>query len=159
MKVYGKVLTWLNRFRWFSWISYTLLVPVDRFLYARTGGKVSLVHVGRAEALPTLMLVTRGARSGKERVTPLVYVPDGDGFAVVGSNFGREQHPAWTANLRAHPDAVVRIHEQEIPVRARELTDEQFAAVWPRLLAVYPSWRQYRTRTDRHWRAFHLARR
>jgi hypothetical protein len=59
--------------------------------------------ISRWYGLPALLLATTGAKSGQRRVQPLVYVRDGRDFAIVGTNFGQTHHPAWTANLLAHP--------------------------------------------------------
>jgi F420H(2)-dependent quinone reductase len=147
----------LGRTRWFSWISANVLTPIDRFAYRRSGGRVSLAHVGGSDAvLPTLLLTTTGRRTGQPRTTPVLYVRDGERLVVVASNFGRERHPAWSGNLLADPDATVQIRRRRERVRARRATDEELAALWPRLLEVYPTWEAYTERTDRDFRAFFL---
>jgi deazaflavin-dependent oxidoreductase (nitroreductase family) len=75
---------------------------------------------------------------------------------VVASNFGREKHPAWSANLLANPEATVQIRTRLQDVRARLATDEEKARLWPRLLEIYPTWDDYTERTDRSFRAFFL---
>jgi F420H(2)-dependent quinone reductase len=103
VRAYGRLLSWLGRFGWFSRLTWTVVVPVDRFLYDRSGGRLSLTHVGarRRGALETLLLTTTGRRSGRQRTTPVLYLRDGERLVVVASNFGREHHPAWSSNLLA----------------------------------------------------------
>src|SRR5262245_46736286 len=91
-----------------------LITHVHRFLYLRTGGVIG--H--RAPGYRFLLLGNRGRRSGREYVTPLLYVGDGD-FVVVGSNAGDPRDPAWWKNLQAHPDTWVQVGRERIPVRAR----------------------------------------
>ena len=70
-------------------------------------------------AQPMLMLITKGARTGQTRDTPLAAVPLEEGrLLVVGSNFAREQHPAWTVNLIANPDAEIMFRGERMSVRA-----------------------------------------
>ena len=158
MRLYRKLLIVLARYRWFSWLSYTFLVPLDRFLYRRSGGRLSVAHFGtrREGALPTLLLTTTGRKTGQPRTTPVLYLEDGGRIVVVASNFGREHHPAWSANLLAKPEATIRIRDREQRVVARRASEEEKRALWPRLLELYPAWEQYTERTDRDFRAFFL---
>ncbi|MFG3149452.1 nitroreductase/quinone reductase family protein [Streptomyces sp. NPDC048243] len=81
------------------------------------------------------------------------------GWILVGSNFGRTGHPAWTANLLAHPDAVISWKGEDIPVTARLLTGEERAAVWRTALAFWPPYATYQARVDREIRLFRIVRR
>ncbi|WLQ35559.1 nitroreductase family deazaflavin-dependent oxidoreductase [Streptomyces castrisilvae] len=84
----------------------------------------------------------------------------GGGWVLVGSNFGRPGHPAWTANLMAHPEeAVVNWNGRDIPVRARLLAGEERAVVWKAALAFWPPYAAYQARIDREIRLFRLDRR
>ena len=74
------------------------LVPADRVLLRISGGRFG---VGAAVGLRTLLLTTIGRRSGSPRQVPLLYVERGGGYVVIGSNWGGEEHPAWSANLLA----------------------------------------------------------
>ena len=58
--------------------------------------------------VPLLLLTHTGAKSGIERVTPLLYFSDGENAVVIASNYGRERHPAWLANLKANPDVILQ---------------------------------------------------
>lgn len=106
--------------------------------------------------LPTLILVHRGRKSGREHRTPLSYIRIGDAFGLAGSNFGQPHHPAWSANLIAHPDAAVELDRKHIRVRARCVSDEEKEALWPRFVAIWPAYNTYRARTDRNIRVFVL---
>lgn len=130
--------------------------PLDRRLLQRTKGKYTLLGpIGD----PPLLLTTTGAKSGLQRTVPLLYVRDGARLLVIGSNFGQAHHPTWTANLRAHPDAVVAIGGSEIPVRGIELAGEErtrAVELFVRMASVYS---EYLRRTDREIRVFALERR
>src|SRR3982751_1661414 len=100
------------------------VVPhVDRFLHKVSGGK----FISSGGLLPSLVLTTTGAKTGQKRTTPLATKPEGDGWYVVGSNFGQEKHPAWTANLIANPEAEVSFKGVTTQVRARQLSAEEKA--------------------------------
>ena len=125
---------------------------LDRFVQRVTKGKVTL----SGSQVPSLMLHCTGAKSGQARDVPLACMPDGDAWYVVGSNYGGEQHPAWTANLLAHPDAAVTFRRRQVDVRARLLDDDEKAAVWPRLIEVWPMYDRYVERSGRNLRVFRL---
>jgi deazaflavin-dependent oxidoreductase (nitroreductase family) len=132
-----------------------VLGRVDRWVLVRTKGRWTAF--GRP-MFPTMVLTTTGRRSGEPRAVSLVYVPDGDDAYVVGSNWARDGHPAWSHNLLADPSATVTADGQEWSAEARLLTDEEKAEAWPGLIEVMPQWDEYVSMTDRDIRVFHLAR-
>lgn len=97
----------------------------------------------------TLYLHTTGRRTGKPRRTPLYYVEDGDGRAVITSNAGRDREPAWWLNLQAEPNAEVEIGKRWYPVRARRSTVAEHERLWPRFVAGLRDYEAYRRRTSR----------
>ena len=116
------------------------VVPhLDRAVYRLTGGK----RIMSGGVVPTLVLQTVGAKSGQPRTTPLATMPDGEYFYVVGSNFGQEKHPAWSANLLKNPDATVSFKGRTVQVHAHLLTPEEKQLMWPRLLKVWPNYDKY----------------
>lgn len=128
---------------------------VDRWILDRTDGRLTAAG---PPLFPTMALTTTGARSGEPRRVALVYLPDGDGALVVASNFGRERHPAWSANLLANPEAEVAAGGERWKARARLLDPEEKAARWPELIAHMPAWEGYTKVTDRDLRVFALER-
>jgi deazaflavin-dependent oxidoreductase (nitroreductase family) len=115
-------------------------------IYRATGGLVG----GNIPGVPPLLLLDHvGARTGRRRTTPLVYMPDGDRMVVVASKGGHPSDPAWLHNLRAHPDTTVQIGRQTSPVRAREATAEERRGLWPRAVKFNPLWGRYQERTAR----------
>jgi deazaflavin-dependent oxidoreductase (nitroreductase family) len=121
---------------------------IHRFVYRWTGGLIG--H--RTPAGPILLLTTVGRKSGHRSTTPLLYMPDGPLFVVVGSNGGRDQPPAWVLNLAATPAAEIQVGRRRLPVEAHILTGEEKAAMWPRLLAHYKGWGHYQQLTAREIR-------
>jgi deazaflavin-dependent oxidoreductase (nitroreductase family) len=127
--------------------------PIDRLLSRVTGGRVVL----SASMVPSLVLTTTGRKTGQPRRAPMATLPVDDGFLVVGSNFGKENHPAWTANLIANPEATVMFKGEDIPVVARLLEHDEKAKVWPDLLKIWPAWTSYTERSGRDLRVFRLT--
>lgn len=138
----------------FRKVAPTIVPAADKVLHRLTGGRVILSRL----MVPSLLLTTTGAKSGLERESPLACVPDGkDGWWVVGSNFGQEKHPGWTANLLANPDATVSYGSTSTTVRAELLDDDAKARVWPKLIAVWPAYDDYVESSGRNIRVFHLV--
>lgn len=138
----------------FRKVAPTIVPAADKVLHRITGGRVILSRA----LVPSLLLTTTGAKSGLQRESPLACVPDGeDGWWVVGSNFGQEKHPGWTANLLANPEATVSYRSTLVPVRAELLDDDAKARVWPKLTEVWPAYDDYVESSGRNIRVFHLA--
>jgi deazaflavin-dependent oxidoreductase (nitroreductase family) len=152
----GVLSRWAARFastRPGSWLVRTM-TPVDRRVLIRSNGRRTLLGPIGA---PTLLLETIGRKSGQPRVSPLLFARDGSAVIVVGSNFGQEHHPAWTGNLIAHPEAVILIGGQRIPVRATLLEGEDAEAAYQKMVEVASTYAAYRGRTDRQIRVFRLT--
>lgn len=97
----------------------------------------------------SLILTTRGRRSGRPTSTPLFYVADDGKFYVAGSFAGRDEPPNWYLNLTAHPEVTVEARAHRCGCRARVLDAAQAARVWPKLMATYPTFAKYQKRTAR----------
>jgi deazaflavin-dependent oxidoreductase (nitroreductase family) len=139
----------------FARIGPRVVPKVDRLLHRVTGGRV----ISSGALIPSLMLEVRGAKSGQLRQTPLATMPKDGSWYVVGSNFGREQHPVWTVNLAANPDAEITYRGEKIRVHAHRLSEEEKEAVWPELNRTWPNFDVYTARSGRNLRVFRLDRR
>jgi deazaflavin-dependent oxidoreductase (nitroreductase family) len=140
--------------RWFAALG-PRLTPLDRHLHRLTRGRLSVI--GR-HGLPSLLLTTTGRRTGQPRVQPLLFARDGDAYVVVGSNWGQQHQPAWTANLLTEPDAVVTVDGREVPVRATLATGAERERLWALLERVWPAYREYERRASgRDLRVFRLV--
>ena len=115
-------------------------------VYRATHGLVGHRFPG---APPMLLLDHVGARSGRSRTSPLVYVEDGEDIVLVASKGGHPKNPAWFHNLRAHPDVRIQIGSQHREVRARIATDAERPRLWKKAVATYGGYRGYQERTDR----------
>ena len=117
-------------------------------IFRATNGRIGSKMPGTGS--PMLLLHHVGAKSRKKRVSPLIYVPDGDDVVVVASKGGVDRHPAWYHNLRAHPDTEVELpREGRRRVRARVASDEERERLWPMAVAVYKPYAEYQTYTER----------
>jgi deazaflavin-dependent oxidoreductase (nitroreductase family) len=112
-------------------------------LYRRSGGKIGGHLPGWPEARIALV-DHRGAKTGTQRTSPLMYHEEGSAIAVVASKAGQPTHPAWFHNLKANPDTTIQIGSDIRKVRARVATDEERDRLWPKFLAVYPGYEFYR---------------
>jgi F420H(2)-dependent quinone reductase len=114
--------------------------------YRATGGLVGHRIPGGP---PMLLLDHVGAKSGRRRTTPLVYLDDGDRLVIVASKGGHPRHPAWYHNLRAHPDTTVQVGPRRRDVRARVASAEEREQLWPRVVELYGGYADYQRRTSR----------
>ena len=132
------------------------IVWTDRRLQRVTGGRVSVLDIA---GLPNLNLTVKGKKSGIERTTPLLCVPDGDTILIAGSYFGGPKMPLWVGNLRAaNGEAKVEFDKKKFPVSARELADPERAEAWAHMLKTWPNYAKYEQRTDRLIPVFRLRR-
>ncbi|MGI5268345.1 nitroreductase family deazaflavin-dependent oxidoreductase [Nonomuraea sp. CA-218870] len=113
--------------------------------YVETDGESGHLYRG----LPTLLLTTRGRKSGRLRRTALIYGRDGDRYLLVASNGGSAGHPSWYLNLTADPEVAVQVRADRFAARARTATEEEKKELWPGMVAVFPTYDAYQSRTDR----------
>jgi deazaflavin-dependent oxidoreductase (nitroreductase family) len=121
-----------------------LFTPVATRLYRRTkGGLTARLNVD------VLLLTTTGRRSGKERTVVLQYFPDGDSMMLAAANDGGQADPAWYLNLKANPVARAEVGTRAIDVHAEELSAEEAAAWWPRIVERDANYERYARATSR----------
>ena len=105
---------------------------------------------GNFEGAPLLLLHTTGAKSGQERVHPMMYQDLGDGsVAVFASKAGAPDNPAWFHNVQATPDVTAEIGTETRPCRARTATGDERERIWTEQKADYPGFADYEAKTDR----------
>lgn len=110
--------------------------------------------VSRGFGTDLVLVHSTGAKSGEERIHPVLALRDGDGWLIAASKGGAPEHPAWFHNLVAHPDAVIESPDQRggidtVPVRASALAGEERDAAWARFLDRSPAFSQYEARAGR----------
>jgi deazaflavin-dependent oxidoreductase (nitroreductase family) len=106
--------------------------------------------VGGMFAGGTLLLLHHvGAKSGTARVTPLVYLKDGERYVIFGSKAGAPTHPAWYHNLVAGPETTIEVGGETIPVIATDATGEERDRLFEANAERNPQFREYAEQTDR----------
>ena len=104
---------------------------------------------GHFEGRTLLLLHSIGARSGAERVNPLMYLALDGSYAVFATNSGYANHPGWYHNLRAHPSASVEVGTRAVDVTAREAEGQERARIWARQIEVAPAFAELQAKTSR----------
>lgn len=142
-----------SRSRFFRAVGPSIMPPLERVMTRLTGGRVQLSGL----LVPTLVLHSIGEKSGLERDSTLMFCPDGDSMLITGSNFARDNHPAWTGNLIKNPDAAVSLHGRRVAVHATRIADADLDAVWATIQAQWPNYREYEKQAGRTLRIFRLT--
>lgn len=116
---------------------------IDEF--RERGGTVG----GMFEGATLLLLHHRGAKSGAERITPLVYLPDGDRYVIFGSKGGAPTNPAWYHNLLAHPRVAIEVGGNTVEVVAEELAGAERDRLFAAQVELMPAFADYQRNTER----------
>lgn len=133
-------------------------IPIARF-FMRWAGRlqVAVFRMSKGRLMntfiggyPICVVTTTGAKSGKIRRVPLIHLPHGDNKLIVASQGGMPRNPVWYYNIKAHPDIRILVDGEEKGYRARQVSDEEKAELWPHLLFLYPDFDEYQARTDRN---------
>jgi deazaflavin-dependent oxidoreductase (nitroreductase family) len=127
-----------------AWLFSRTIHHIDPLLLRLSAGRLST-----AQGFPVLLLTTTGAKTGRLRTLPLLYVAHGDGVAIIASRFGNRHHPGWYHNLRANPRATVEIKGKSRECTARPATEAERAEIWARAVVVYPGYERYKERAGR----------
>jgi len=137
--VTGTVIKWMSR--------------ANTWAYKATGGRVGgkwrlgTKHFGEVPEVG--ILTTTGRKSGQPRESPLLFLREGDRVILVASQGGRATNPMWYLNLKANPQVSFRIRSEVLILRARDASEAERAAYWPKLDKMYPDFVNYRAWTDR----------
>ncbi|HEX3750612.1 MAG TPA: nitroreductase family deazaflavin-dependent oxidoreductase [Streptosporangiaceae bacterium] len=104
---------------------------------------------GPFEGAPLLLLHTVGAKTGQQRVNPMMYQTVPDGYAVFASKGGAPDNPDWYHNLRAHPQVSAEIGTRTVELKARVAEGAEREKVWEAQKAAYPGFADYEQKTSR----------
>ncbi len=104
---------------------------------------------GPFEGAPVLILHSTGAKSGLERLNPLMYRQEGDSVAIFASKAGAPDNPDWYHNLRANPVASIEVGTGTRSVEARVAEGTERDDIWERQKAEWPQFAEYEANTDR----------
>ncbi len=133
------------------------IIVLERLVRRITGGRHGVLDVA---GLPSMELTVLGRKSGLPRTVSLLYVPDGpDDFLLVGSNWGRPQHPSWSANLCAADHAEIHSRGERFKVRVRRLRGAERDRAWERAIERWPGYTMEQGMVpERPFRLFELTR-
>lgn len=124
-----------------GWLSRRVAWKLDPLLLRATGGRL-----GTGLMLPTALLETRGAKSGRVRRNGVIYFHDGERVTIIASKLGMPEHPSWFHNARANPDVMLGGRA----FRAELVEDEiSRARLWTLADHVFPAYATYRERAAR----------
>lgn len=104
---------------------------------------------GPFEGAPILLMHTVGAKTREERVTPAMYLPDGERWVVFASKGGAPTNPGWYHNLVANPDMAIEVGTETIDVTATVASPDERDPLYARQAAAYPQFGEYEKSTSR----------
>jgi deazaflavin-dependent oxidoreductase (nitroreductase family) len=130
-----------------QWAIFNRLTDVHTGVYKLTGGRLGQkIPRGKGRML---LLEHVGAKSGKHRTIPLLYIDDGDDVVIVASKGGSHKHPAWFHNLMANPATRVQIGSEKRDVVAHKAGRREKKRLWPQVVEKWPDYENYQERTER----------
>jgi deazaflavin-dependent oxidoreductase (nitroreductase family) len=132
--------------RFGGWTAIHVASRVDRVLMPLTGNRVNIFKL-MSPGVPVGLLIHTGAKSGKERKTPLLYLPQGENVVLVASKAGAERHPAWYHNLKANPEVTFMGTEGKADYTAREAKGREKRKLWEAVNDLYAGYDTYQGRT------------
>jgi deazaflavin-dependent oxidoreductase (nitroreductase family) len=121
------------------------MARANTWIYRRTNGKLG----GAVQNAPVALLTTTGRKTGEPRVSPLLYLREGNRVILGASRSGSDKHPLWYLNLKANPDVTLQIKDKVLRLRARDATASERDEYWPKMVAMYPTFEDYKSWTDR----------
>jgi deazaflavin-dependent oxidoreductase (nitroreductase family) len=142
-------------YRWLIRSGRPIAEGLEALLRFASTGRVGVLDL---TGLPNVQVTTSGRKTGLARTATVQYVPVADGLIVVGSNWGRERHPSWSANLHATERVTVRERGRRFTAKVRLLTGEEREAAWAAAVAHWPNYQIAQARAGgRQFRLFLLT--
>jgi proline iminopeptidase len=114
--------------------------------YRETGGEVG--HIWK-KGSKTLLLTTKGRKSGQPRTTPLIYENADDKYVIVASKGGAPKDPGWYENLTKDPEVELQVKDEVFPARAHTAEGEERERLWKLAAQQWPDYDEYQKKTDR----------
>jgi len=136
-----RLLAWYGATGIGAWTIINLGSHLDKWLIRASGGSLNTTF-----AWPCLLLTTKGAKTGIQRTTPLVYIRDGDNLAIIASKGGNANHPSWYINLRTNPEVRVFLNGTSTSFTARDAVGEERERLWAKAVELYSGYEKYRKR-------------
>jgi deazaflavin-dependent oxidoreductase (nitroreductase family) len=119
---------------------------INTAAYKMSGGRVGGTFL---QGAPVALLTTIGRKTGQPRVSPLLFLRDGNRVVLVASQGGRADNPMWYLNLKANPRVTVQIKKEVLRLTARDATVAERAQYWPQLVSMYSAFADYQSWTER----------
>ncbi len=116
---------------------------IDEF--RANGGKVG----GWFEGKTLLLLHTKGAKSGQERINPTAYVRDGGRLVVIASKGGAPTNPDWYYNVITNPLVTVEVGTEKFQTRAAVAEEPERTRLYNKMVEMMPGFDEYRRKTTR----------
>ena len=113
--------------------------------YIETDGEEGHIWNG----VPTLLLTTKGRKSGEWRRTALIYGKHGASYVIVASKGGADAPPAWYLNLSENPEVRVQVGSEKFTAQARTASEDEKPELWSEMAKIWPAYDEYQTKTDR----------
>ena len=107
------------------------------------------VTIGPMAGRPLMLLTTKGAKTGKDRVAIVTYTRDGGRYVIAGSKSGAPSNPAWYHNLIANPEVTVEAGGETFRARATVTSGEERDRLWEQHAEQRPEFREYPKITNR----------
>jgi deazaflavin-dependent oxidoreductase (nitroreductase family) len=142
-------------YRWLVLNGRPVAEGLESVLRFASTGRIGVLDL---TGLPNVQVTTSGRKTGLARTATMQYVPDGNGLILVGSNWGRERHPSWSANLKATQRVTVRERGHRFTANVRLLTGAERDEAWATVLAHWPNYQIAQDRAGaRQFRLFLLT--
>lgn len=142
-------------YRWLVLNGHRIAERLEAVLRFASNGRLGVLDL---LGIPNVQITTSGRKTGLARTATVQYVPAADGMLVVGSNWGRERHPSWSANLKACERVIIRRRGHRIVAKVRLLTGREREEAWATALAHWPNFRIAQARAaGRRFRVFLLT--
>ena len=103
---------------------------------------------GMFEGMPVVLVHHRGARTGTERVNPLVYLEDGERYVIFASKAGAPTNPGWYYNLKADPETEIEVGSERIAVSVSEAAGEERERLFTEQKRLQPQFAEYEQKTN-----------
>lgn len=113
--------------------------------FRANGGKVG----GFFEGSTLLLLHTVGAKSGLERVNPVVYLIDDDRYVIIASKAGADTHPDWYHNVVANPQVIIEVGSETLHASATVTTEPERTELYKKMEANFAGFTEYKNKTSR----------
>jgi proline iminopeptidase len=121
-------------------------------LYLKSGGKEGHMFSTPTQpgrSVPSLLLVTKGRKSGEKYLFPLFYGETGKSYYLIASKGGAPDHPGWYKNILAHPEVELQVGTKTLKARARTASGAERQKLWDHSLTWWPPYADYQKKTQR----------